>query len=654
MARTTTKWITLFAMTSMLMAVGCSDDISGTTTNSDARENNPDPPDDLDETSQLLYAGECEGETTTCTVITQVGSQVELDFQLVNASGDPISDGLIGFDIDRVTDADEVDITQGQAFTDSNGIASTTVRTAADNPEDVIGTVEVTAYVDGEDDIAPLAVTVGINPDSKASYVIRYDHTGEAPIDRVRPSLLDPSISCDEALDNYFENSFWSDADNVTGLQTVSTSATGSLPDTNVPGVDNNQSFTVVAYAEQDVGGESPHVAYGCNDDNVPVELGTSVFVDLELTDHLPHLDQHYQATHQFNISNALPSSVQTVIDVLSTLAESPAQFILGCPDDDDDCTGTGLVDILANFDNDITQYLDDLVNGPFYGAAEQYLNDLIDDYIMDGLLPNWATDGIQIAGDLTTMLQEFTVEGPIRFDEQPMIDIENGVVTGQISSEHAYQEWHEIIFQWTGDCNDSYDPDECAQQPFSLQDFSEDSIVNGSFNGTLHSSGAIEIEMHELSLHYGAILIGAIEQVALPRIFGPQVTSINEMLNELINCQSLAENFGSFESTAETVCYDLLDNATDAVYDYVGETLVLESDGDDPHFQLGTPADEPCSIQQPDAYGSGWPGSPLPYIETFGLGDDEISCSWDAQIDFTANGSVNAEIPGSFTADAN
>ena len=662
MARTT-RWMTLIAMVSLSLAVGCSDDISGTTTNATPNnQNNGEPSEEIDDTAQLLYAGDCEGETFSCTLTTNVGTDIDVEFQLLNAQGDPITNALIGFDFERTEGASDVTISQGQSFTDGDGVASTTVRTDADDAEDAMGSVRVTGFVDGEDDIDPLTVTVGINPESKASYVIRYHRTGDSTVDRVRPALLDPSISCSEALDSYFDTGFWDDdGGNVIALPSESTSATGQLPDSNVPGVENNQSFTVVAYAEQDVGDESPHVAFGCNDDNEPVEFGTSVFVDLDLDDHLPHLDDVYQASHQLNISNALPSSVQTVIDVLSTLADSPAQFILGCPDNDDSCTGTGLVDLLADsslidsLGYDIADYIDTLVNGPFYGAAEQYINDLVDDWLIDGLLPSWVGDGIQIAGDLTSMLQEFTVEGPIYFDQQPIAEYNDGVVTGQISSDFAHQEWHTIVFQWSSDCNDSFDPDECAEQPFSLQDYSEDSVVNGAFDGTLHGSGAIEIEMHELSLHYGAILIGAIEQVALPRIFGPQVTSINDMLNELINCSSLAAQIGTqFESTFETICFDLLDNATQAVYDYVGETLVLEADGDESHFQIGTPEGEHCSIQQPEAYAANWPGNPMPYIETFGLGDDGMACSWHAEVDFTANGSVNAEIPGSFSADAN
>ncbi len=662
--RLTGGHLTTLVALGLVFTLGCADD-PGETTNTPQQNNNthqnnsdPDPPEDLDENSELLHYGNCDAGEQTCTVTTTVGVQTNLSVQLVNADGDPIEGAMIGFQLDAINGGEAAALTASSAITDDNGVATTELHTGdEEQPQDAMGTIEVTANVLDDDDVNDLLFTVGISPKNAAAYIIEFDHLGESKPDYVQGFLLDPDVDCDEAVSHYLENSFWpSDAPLPLALAVVPVMGDGSIGDAMYPQVENNDKFTVVGVAEREVGTEDVHVAYGCNDDADPVQDGVNVTVEVPLVDHLPHFERDYKIRHEFDLTAAMPESVQTIIDIISTLADSPAEFILGCPEGVGDCgDGTmGLVDLLfesETLDSSIIDDIEDLRNNStLYNMAKDFLDGLIEEHLLEGLLPEWATDAINVAGDITDMLQGFEVDGTFVFTEQPELEVNDGVAIGTFSSDVAYQRWDDILFQWSGPCDNAADPDECAEIAVGAGDLGTTDAIIGDFNATVYGSTYIEIEQHPLTLNYGSLLIGAIEQIALPLIFDESVTSITDMLHELVSCSGLADTFSDegdgLHTSVMNMCTQLLNNATEAVYDYVESSLVAESDD---HFRLGTPLEAHCTMQQPEIYTDSWPGAPFPYIESFGQSEEDGRCVWDTEIDFSGDGDVDAEVPGQF-----
>ncbi len=641
--------LALLSAVVLILSVGCGDEVS--IGENQERYNTETPPDDLDDQSRLLHIlDDCQNDTGVCSIGAAVGGQRALDLQLVNADGDPIEDARIDFDREVAQGGGESDLAADSIFTDADGVASNTI-SFADEPDQAQGTVEVTATVAGDDDIEELVFRVGISPKNAASYIIEFDHQGQSEPDHVQPLLMDPNdIDCDEATDDFFDDLQWPTAD--VQLPTENVHPGGDIDSAVVPGVENNDSFVIVAIGQQEIDAQEIDVAYGCTDDAPAVSQGVDQNVEVVLNDHIPYLahkpeGQRYDVNHQFDLTDALPGPVQQIIDLIATLADNPGEFIIGGSD------GFGLIDdVLLDFLPDsISDQIDTLLdNDAAVAAAQDFLNDAIENF-----MPDWVNDTTVAVGDITSMLQEFTVTGRIYFNEQPIPAFDGAQAVGLIDEEHTEHYWDTLIFQWSLGCEDSPDPDACAQIPISANDLGSDQsdIIYGEFDATVFGSDSIAIERHSMTLHYGALLIAVIEQVVLPRLINDNVTSLDDLFDELGVCSGLADAVGSpgdnLYDAALNMCQNLQSQATGALYDYVEDALVAE--GDD-HFRIGTADGEPCSIEQPEYYPtSDWPGNPLPFVDTWGQADGEMGCDWDVEINYSGGSEPDQVIGGEFDA---
>jgi len=114
-------------------------------------------------------------------------------------------------------------------------------------------------------------------------------------------------------------------------------------------------------------------------------------------------------------------------------------------------------------------------------------------------------------------------------------------------------------------------------------------------------------------------------------------------MLSRLVDCEGLADSVANPGQTLYNAvvqaCEVLQDEAADTVRDYINDTLVADSTD---NFRIGTPAGQPCEIHQPAVYppgssaSSGWPGYPLPFIQTLGQSDMQLRCKWEAEFRFS------------------
>ncbi len=634
MPRTILRTLPLFLVAALTLPVACVDNTA--TTHNQPRENDYQTPDDLDGDSQLLHYGACDASEVVCTRGTSVGSSVELEVQLLNSHGNPIENAFIEFSEERIDGAEGAQLSGLTSLTEANGVATTRLN-VADDPSTALGTIDITARVRDDADIEERSFRIGISAKDAASYIIEFEHLGSSSPDRVRPLLLDSEISCDEARNEFFDGMGWPQAQ--VQLPPSAVLPDGSINNAILPGVSNNDSYTVLGVAEEQVGNQYIDVAFGCVDDAPPVIQGVDVRVQVPLNDHIPYLGYRYDMSHSFDLTGALPPAVVAILDLVSTLVNDPAVFILGCQEGMDACPDgdkDGLVKMLLDFGvlpDSVESAIDDFLSSWIFEPAFNWLNEQL-----ESLLPDWANDTFIVAGDLIDMMENFTVNGWMYFDEQPHRTIVDNEVVGLLNSQHGNQGrqlWDELVFQWNLGCGDEDISSECGRVTLDTNDLGagDNHIVEGFFDGRVHGANDLSINRHALTLHYGQLLIGIIEKIILPQIFGEGVDSIPALIENFFTCEELADGMvgedSNFHSTVVNLCGQLINQATDALYGWVEETLV--ADGDD-HFYLSTPEEQHCTLHQPDIYPSGsWIGAPLPYVERLGTSDDR--CDWKVEI---------------------
>ncbi|TXD37789.1 hypothetical protein FRC98_08885 [Lujinxingia vulgaris] len=633
----TTKLLALLAAGGLSLTMACGESTVNVPTDEDPRDHEQP---DIPGTSRLEHVEPCDPAQLACTRTLAVEDSATISVRLVDADGNPIRNAMVGFALETVVGAQGATLSAANDITDDNGMASTTVRTGGD-PNTATGTIRVEATVDQEG-VNALEFNMGINAKDSASYIVEYEHAGSAVLDTVETLFLPPTVTCDAAEEAFNRDGLWPSADFV---RNATVNADGSINDVILPSVANNTAYTIIGSAIQNVGTREVSVAVGCSENNPPVQNGVSTVVEIELFDYFPTIAGTYQVTHAFDLRSGLPPSVRDVIDLIGTLAESPARFILGCPATIDYCEGgtRGLLDFLLDFAGDsLGGFADTLRDFQSNGTLLALALDFLDD-TLEGLLPQWAVDGQQIIGDVVSMLEAFVVEGSIIIDEQPVIDLASGQATAVLLPENNRQLWNDIVLTWSRGCEGQ--PASCSEVRIRSFDVGENgSAVFGNFGATMIGATALEIDKHPLTLQYGNLILAVIEKVLLPRLFADAPTpidSLEAMLGELIDCEGLADKVSNPGDTMYNAivqaCEVLQDEAADTVRDYVNDSLVADSED---NFRIGTPAGEPCEIYQPAVYppgssaSSGWPGYPLPFIQT--LGTPELRCKWEAEFRFS------------------
>ncbi len=654
MAPVTPRWLSLIAATALAMAVGCGGE-TGVVVNQDDNQNQNqipdnqyDPPDDLDDTNQLLHVEPCDAGSSTCGRSMSVGDSIALRAQLVDADGDPISNAMISFQAEIVSGAEGASLSSNRAITNSNGIASVDLRTEEDNPAANMGSLNVTAMVE-DFDIDPILFNIGISSKEGGSYIIRYHHDGDAQPQEVHTLMMSPDLTCDDLWGHFQDTSSWSSCgagaspgDGFCPFSSLSPAMVlpnGEIPNVVNPQVSNGESFTVVGRALRVVGNGDVEVAFGCTDDAPAVELGVDVTVDVDLLDQLPTIGSSYSVQHGFDLTDGLPPGVNLVIDLLATLANDPAMFILGCPATNTDCPAggqTGLVDLVINsgiLGSSVTNTLEGLRDQDVWLFAVAMVNDLIED-----IMPSWWNAGAVAVGDITDMLTEFTVTGRMFFDTDPTIPTSFPTESLVGVYEDNEQRWDSIVLQWSQGCDANPGPN-CNIVPISTDSIGagDTDVIRGDFNATVLGIANLQIESHTLNLQYGDLIMAVVEQVLLPWLFPgdantPPVNSLEGAIAQLVTCSDLIGALGISQGTSMydamvALCDNLFDNATQSLRDYISSFV---ASGDDT-FRIMTPAAAHCTIHQPDLYPASWTRSPRPIIDRLGLSDDR--CEWDTEI---------------------
>ncbi len=659
-----------FLVTSL---VGCGDDaVSGT--NNDNNRPGVDTP--VPAGSKLTHTGDCAAQPN-CAVDVTFNSSFPLKIQLRDGNNNPVFGARIQFDL-TVGEAVGTTLNANSTQTNDEGFAEVTIRGAA-----VQGVAEVVVSAPADATVSPIKFVVGVSPKDSASYRVSFTHAGNAQLKNVNTFLYASDVTCAQIREDLARER---DADPATNpvLTAESTqlgiaNIDGTLPLVVFPGLANNQAYTVAARSTSRANSEV-EAAFGCQDGNPPILNGNSVNVVVNLIDHLPRVAGAYDVTNTFSITDAicnpdgaggydgvLPGGVCLAIDLIGRLATDPASFLLGEGNGDQGLIGL-IVDflpdngLLGDLKGAITSFLN---NGFISGLGRDALNGFFESWINDKA-PSWVKGTVDITGDIYESLKEFKVSGVMRISKEPdaSFDPNTNQVIGILAADAmgvkpGKQVWEDITVFWTGACAPNA-PAACRERTFSAGDLgATSSVIEGFFTGSVVPLDDLEnpgyglvIDEHTLTLNYGVLILGIIEQVVLPSIFGQNVTSIDSALNELISlafgggdgCEGLGQSIADAVGGGDTVknigknlCNNLLASASDGIRSFLTENLTVA--GED-NFLISTPDGKPCRLLEPTIYSGDWTGKPLPYIED--LGSATAECDWEVKIKVSASEIIN------------
>ena len=653
----------LFTALSLTWGASCTDDPATPISNNDPIRENPktDPP----ANARLEHVGpSCEPTERVCTARLTFSSKRLLQAKLIGADGQPVRNTLIKFAI-KQSDADQARLEAAQASTDSNGVAQTELSAGAD-----AGSVRIVAET-SDPNVAPVEFLISVNSKDASDYVVDFIEVGAARARDIKVHFYDKDFSCDD-----FYAAIAADRDNDPTTNPPNTfiadltipaqvEPDGRLPLVQRADVPNGTSYTVAAQAYSETNG-LVEVSMGCKDNNPPVVSGSPTKVTVPLIKHLPYMVGDYRIIQRFDLREGLPPNVRLVVDLLGTAISDPGAFIVGCSANDMNCAipTDGLVSVLVNFlpDGSFKQAITDFLDSSFTKAiVRNVINDVFNDFLRNNSrVPSWVKDSVVVTQDIYKTLSNFEVVGTLRVKAQPryLLDVEgmpsrdamNRTQASWIFADEASKNehiWNEIAFFWTRDCGANAPPG-CGKRtlnPGTLGNGS-DTFVKGFWDGVVLDGSLLHINEHSLSLNYGALILTVVEKVVLPAIFGTNsmgqsVDSIERLFGMIINCDSVANTVanqvgGAVRTVVKNLCDQLLQQASDSIRDYATTTLV--ADGGE-SFSIESAPSKPCAMTPPDAYGSPWPGEPLPYVA--GLGQKEpmsAQCEWDVKVRFSQN----------------
>lgn len=649
--------------------------------NNDDRE---EPTVEVPAGSRLLHVNTggpsaCDPNQPICAKNASFNTRTELKVQLVNSTGAPVSNTVINFD-PRVETATGTTLSALSSVTDESGFAAVDLMAGT-----TAGTASIIVSAGGnEADVEEIRFVVAINDKGASSYIITFEHAGTAELKNIQVRAFKSTDNCAAIAEDHVRettpgvNPILPAEMQVSGIAL----ADGTLPQVVIPNVPNGTSYNFEARA-YNRNNEHVESAWGCKDSNPPIENGQSQSVVVRLVDNLPRLAGSYDITHVFSIQDAicakdaagnyagaLPSGVCTAIDLIGRLATDPGSFLVGDQNND------GLLQLIVDFlpDGSFKDSINSFLGNNF---IQDLAGNIINDFALDWInqnAPAWVRNAINITGDIYASLQQFRVNGTIRILQEPVpqYDQASNTVIGILEADAqgnkpGRQVWNEIVVYWTGDCppND----DACRMRTFSANDVGTDNVVEGTFDGTLlpvagtgpndRGGYGLQINEHTLTLNYGVFLLGIVEKIVLPSVFGDQsVTSLEAALDKLITgvfggangCDGfgdwVTDKVGGGGAIAESLCNNLLSQASDRVRDFMTTNLTVA--GDD-NFLIGSPTGEPCRLHEPAAYPAEWEVKPLPYIAAFGENRPGSECNWSLKIKYGSDVNSMIDTRGTF-----
>ena len=647
---------------------------------------NPDPP---PQNGKIVHANDgCEGKTgedDPCYLDETTHREFGLSVKVQKPGGEGAGNRQVNYEIVSQDSSSLLSLATKSDTTNDDGIAEVNIRTS--DMETGSGRVKATTT---NDELGAAFWDLTISKKGGSAYEVHVKYDGDSTIGEAEVGLFSSSKSCDQLRDAWeirrnddfsptnLPSSLTRDTRrlNLEGNMLQQTFTFGG-DDSEVPKTGNSYTVWVRGFKQQNDGTSEPPVelGWGCEDDTAELTVDDTVEVEVNLRDHIPQLREKYTVRHNFDLVDALPDRVENGIRLIGLFVKSPGAFVVGCKPGDtqverggeqvDLCPDgevDGVLDFLGNLNflpDSIKDYAEQATEN---AAVRESVRDVLDAYIIDKLFKNvsWANTARKMSEDIYKTVTNFGVKGEMRFETRPSPEYgQNGEPQLTLPEDGTSQSWQEFSFYWrdSQNCEDSEDFQSCRTQWWPAQKFlsGDDRFIEGNFEAHMGGANALHISEHNLNLNFGALVIGAVEQVVLPRYFsdvgsdgGNVVRDVDEnedgtvtfqelLGGTLVNCQSIVDS-GDFSSEAlEDAVFRLCENFQSAIVDRFKTAIKERLSLNDATVTIKSPEGEPCEIHQPNPY----PGQPdsspkLPYIER--LGKVDAKCSWDVNIDFASD----------------
>lgn len=462
----------------------------------------------------------------------------------------------------------------------------------------------------------PVQFEILVQPKERASYLVHTLYEDEFTPDLVSVRLLPNSVDC-EGLNPF---ALPQDVERFDVIPAVD-----SIPDARFVDLPNGQSFTVVSV------GLNPNevpVAFGCNQERPVITDGFDAEVTVEMEPLQPSLRGTYELETRVDLLDALPEPWSTNLTIIGRIFAEPDELILDLLLGEPGNTQDGLLGGSIIVDNPLLRvWIRDGVN-----------------YLLDQVLSEELRRVFDVGGALYRAVSQFTLAGELVLVSEPMPD---GSLL--LTNEHRY---NTLRLRWDVDCPDNAPP-ECGLIEIDMGERNDLGTFYGEFGGALTRTAHgdyLEIDRHSFTFNYGALILSVVEQLVFPAIFGPNVDSVGDALNQLLDCQGFADsvfdpvNDALLNQALYGACSEVIVELEDQI---VG--LIVANTSDIPNLTFGTfeAANDAqlrelgCVIDEPLVY------PPEADERYYGrLGTEADRCLWDAR--FETSGEVR-QIDGDF-----
>jgi hypothetical protein len=603
-----------------------------------------------------------------------------LQARVTDAAGKASSNNVVYYEIESGADLAGFALASS-ALTGGDGVAAVELKIG-----DRSGRVQVSARTE-DAALGEVSWTISVRPSGQGAYVVDVHYDGTATLGDTQVLLFPGDVRCDDLIAGYGERRFGAVEPGTIPVALAEKTKRADATFSFDKRVEAGASYTVWARGYRlpapNVSEPDVELAYGCARGET-VRPGRVTEVDVDLVDHVPVFDGPYSVTHTFDLVDAIPDKVERFVRLFGLLVSSPGSFLVGCepgalgingeelcPDSQGGAVD-GLLDLLAEsaIPRDVDsrflqriQALLDSIEGSSLGRNA--LRTVIDALVIEEVYKANPAVGTatEITGDILDTLRHFTVRGPMRFDQQVLPTIADG--RAYLQFDEATQTWNDIAFRWTGGraCLGGEDPRACRTRWYDVRRLVGPmrEPVSGSFGARLAADGALQIDAHALSFNFGAIALGALEHVVLPRYFSSLngagglvadldgsaggapdgVVTVEEILQgTLADCHAVAigvdEGGGPLYSTVRAACNELVHGLTVRLEDLLFDALRV----DGRTVTVGTahgPGDEPaCRVRRPSVYPASWLGEPLPLVSGIGGQTPEQRCRWEMALSFS------------------
>jgi hypothetical protein len=530
---------------------------------------------------------------------------VELSARHVGANGTPLEGGVIEFEV-SAGDPRGARLRESTGRADAEGVA--TVNLVASSNE---AQFEIRAQLRNAPEVAPIFfdITIRTKDASDYTFISIYDESSRPlRLQQVTYIVFDDPISCDDLDDFPGSNSF----------DLSLPSARERIPIGNIydplpyPNEDPIPLTGVVALAA-DLDGRV--VAWACNDgpfeledgsmiDPLDVAFGDEVLIYLDLVEVYPLIAGDYDVQNELDLFELLPPNIQGPVRTIIQFFSSP---------------GRAIYDILV--DNDVI---------PDLGSAADIFLELIDNALF-AFLPSNIRDIFATVENFGEALQTVKLNGSMLLFDNP--DANGEWMCGELVLNQIVVDI-ELIPE--------------GNRTFDLRRRGYD-----AFYGHMVSGGSVTIELNDrgeivyglninpftLAINYGQIILFILEDVVFPAAFGPEVDSLDEAIEEIIDCVAIADSIGVLSDFIEGACRTAITVASDELRGFLSDQSVDVGAG----YQLATPiagSTQPADVELLEG-GMSWAPCAMDVENTADLelqatrlgASGARRCVWDARL---------------------